>query len=171
MKKKSYLWNVVNKVLGRDKLTRGNDAYLIYQVWTDIMAENNLHLPEDLHYIIKKYFPDTITRIRRKFNQEGLYLPDKDIQLKRKRSEIDYRNEYKNQPDPSFPVWTTREGEKINVKDMAYEHIENTIGYLETKLEDIYSEFSYSAEANQIEEWIKIFNKELENRKKTQTMF
>ena len=71
-------------------------------------------------------------------------------------------------------IWTTQNGEKINVKDMSTSHIINTLKCIEDKRINFIVNLGWfeDNDCQQIEEseeeremWINIFENELENRK------
>lgn len=163
----------VNSILDTNEKARANDALLVFEVWKHFASVKGITLDDRIYELLQDYFPDTITRIRRKLNQEGLYLPPKEVQLKRKRNEVDHREAYRDKPDKDCPVWTNKDGEKIEVFRMADEYIVNVIKHLlgrihEMKqLKDIVGQEDFNRLENEIEivnEWIEIFRDELSKR-------
>lgn len=163
----------VDHILNTNEKTRANDALLVFEVWKHFASIKGITLDDRIYELLQDYFPDTITRIRRKLNQDGLYLPPKEVQLKRKRNEVDHREAYRDQPDKDCPIWTNKDGEKIEVFRMADEYIANVIKHLSERINEmnairdmvpLHEEVRIKMEVDQLQEWIDIFKAELNKR-------
>lgn len=163
----------VDHILNTNEKARANDALLVFEVWKHFASIKGITLDDRVYELLQDYFPDTITRIRRKLNQEGLYLPPKEVQLKRKRNEVDHREAYRDQPDKDCPIWTNKDGEKIEVFRMADEYIANVIKHLSERINEmneirdiapLHEEVRIKMEVDQLQEWIDIFKAELNKR-------
>lgn len=124
------LKQLVDQVLKENPEARADDKVLIYEVWKKVAMLRGFNLNDKTLVLLREFFPDTITRIRRKLNQEGLYLPSKEVQMYRRRAEIDTKHEYRNKPDKDNPVWTAKEGKEISLKDLNEVHLNNLAKYL-----------------------------------------
>lgn len=173
MKSNLILKETVNNILEHNEKARASDALLVFEVWKHFASIKGITLDDRIYELLQDYFPDTITRIRRKLNQEGLYLPPKEVQLKRKRNEVDHREAYRDQPDKDCPIWTNKDGEKIEVFRMADEYITNVIKHLSGRINEMNAirdmvprneEARVEMEVNQLQEWLDIFKHELRNR-------
>jgi len=174
MKRNVQLMSIVDSILSNNEKTRADDKLLIFEVWRHIAQARGIKLDPNVFILLQDFFPDTITRVRRKLNQEGLYLPPKEVQLKRKRNEVDHREAYRDQPDKDCPIWTNKDGEKIEVFRMADEYIINVIKHLTERANEmkqlkeyIVGEENFNRLENEIEtvnDWLDIFKHELRNR-------
>lgn len=173
MRASLILKETVNDILSTNEKARASDALLVFEVWKRFASIKGRTLDDRVYELLQNYFPDTITRVRRKLNQEGLYLPPKEIQLKRKRNEVDYCEAYRDKPDKELPIWTNKDGEKIEVFRMADEYIVNVIKHLTERvkemkmLEDLVPAEEVARLENEIDnlmEWLNIFKEELKNR-------
>lgn len=72
--------SVVGKVLKENEESRNSDRELIREVMVFCIMED-IRIPPS----------ETITRARRKFQEEGLYLPTDDVAIARRRKEVFYR--------------------------------------------------------------------------------
>lgn len=163
----------VDHILNTNEKARANDALLVFEVWKHFASIKGITLDDGIYELLQDYFPDTITRIRRKLNQEELYLPPKEVQLKRKRNEVDHREAYRDNPDKELAIWTNKDGEKIELFRMNDEYIVNVIKYLQKRLSDleVFSELvpkeaRYQADKDMdtIIDWLSIFKDELKKR-------
>ena len=91
----SQLKNQVEVILRTDLESRNDDIRLMQRVWTAYYKKYVSFNKEDfsmklgycVHFEDFKYLPsqDAVSRMRRKFNEKGLYLPtDKDVLKKRR---------------------------------------------------------------------------------------
>ncbi len=71
--------DTVKSVLSWDMRSRRDDKWLIIQVLRELGY--SIRIPTDILYKIPSF--ESITRCRRKFQEEGLFLPDKMIQKNR----------------------------------------------------------------------------------------
>lgn len=72
--------DLIKSVLRDNIEARGNDIELIVSVW----EKQGLKLtPEQRHYMKKCLSTETITRVRRKIQEYGLYRPSVEIQHQR----------------------------------------------------------------------------------------
>ncbi|MFA7143021.1 MAG: hypothetical protein WC175_03465 [Candidatus Dojkabacteria bacterium] len=173
MKRNVQLMSIVDSILSNNEKTRADDKLLIFEVWRHIAQARGIKLDPNVFILLQDFFPDTITRVRRKLNQEGLYLPPKEVQMYRKRNEIDHREEYRTKPDKDCPVWINKDGEKVEVFRMDDEYIKNVINFLEDKydsldrLKDLVSDDDHpqlAKEMMDVKDWLDIFKHELRNR-------
>ena len=160
---------IVDDILKNNPLTRSDDALLVYKVWQRFMKEQGEVLNPSIYSMIKNYFPDTITRTRRKLNQEGIYLPPKEIQIKRNRNEISHRFDYNKKVDKQLPIWTSSSGEEILVSEMPTGYIVNAKAYLIKQLEELNhappnDSLMFNEHIDFMYSWIEIFDKELNKR-------
>jgi hypothetical protein len=72
---------IVGTVLRDEPLARESDKHLIKKV-LEVCQQKKLKEPSF----------ETITRIRRKYNESGLYLPSKETQEKRRQNETFFRD-------------------------------------------------------------------------------
>ena len=173
MKRNVQLMSIVDSILRNNEKTRADDKLLIFEVWKHIAQVIGFDLDGSVFILLQDFFPDTITRVRRKLNQEGLYLPPKEVQMYRKRNEVDHREEYKTKPDKDCPVWTNKDGERVEVFRMDDEYIKNVINFLEDKykslnaLREFVSDNDYPQVIKEMldtKDWLDIFRHELRNR-------
>ena len=71
---------IVEKTLSENEMARGDDNFLIKLV-LDFCKKNNFKEPQI----------ETITRVRRKLNENGLYLPNQTIVERRRKREKQFR--------------------------------------------------------------------------------
>ena len=173
MKRNVQLMSIVDSILRNNEKTRADDKLLIFEVWKHIAQARGINLDPNVFILLQDFFPDTITRVRRKLNQEGLYLPPKEVQMYRKRNEVDNQEEYRTKPDKDCPIWINKDGEKVEVFRMDDEYIKNVINFLEDKhnslnrLKELVTNNDYlqlKSEMQDIEDWLDIFREELRKR-------
>jgi len=83
---------VVEETLRDYPQTRGSDKRLILEVW----QKEGLILSQEQEDFISAMCssPESITRVRRKVNEGGLYRPTRDIEYQRKAEEEKVRNHF-----------------------------------------------------------------------------
>jgi hypothetical protein len=91
--------NLVEWALKHDNNTRNNDWDLILKVW----HEEGLHLSYQQQDFLKTHCskPETIRRLRQKFQEQGDYLPSEQVEQVRYQKSVD-----------------TRQASQSNVKDL-----------------------------------------------------
>lgn len=77
----------VEYILDRYPQTRHSDKELIMTYWKEVDRIT------ELEEVLGATKAETIRRARQKFNQDGLYLPAKEVQLERKRYADEMRND------------------------------------------------------------------------------
>lgn len=92
--KKNRVTSKVEGILSIYKETRGSDKKLLLQYW----ASQGLHLtPEQKQTFLEKCdIAESITRARRDIQQQGKYLPSKEVEQARFDMFQQYKNEYGN---------------------------------------------------------------------------
>jgi hypothetical protein len=79
---------MVAECLEEDERCRNNDNWLVIRVHQKMGLLTNI-----THGLMRHTQPfETITRIRRKFNEEGKYLPEPETQEKRKEEQEEFKN-------------------------------------------------------------------------------
>jgi len=96
MQKINTLKSKVEYCLQKYESTRGCDKNLTNAVWVEFYNKH-LNRKEKEYYIKLKevyYLPslDSISRIRRKFNEKNMYLPNNEVLAKRGRQEEKWKN-------------------------------------------------------------------------------
>lgn len=155
--KMNYLKDKIEDVLKNNTQARDDDALLIFKVWQNMQYNGQVVIRDYIYQLLRKYRPDSITRIRRKFQADGMYVASQDKQKQRRANEV-YLASVMSAPDPEIPVWTQRDGNKILVSDMNYKHLENAHGYLQ----DL--GWTTQSERERINAWINILEYELNQR-------
>jgi hypothetical protein len=89
MKPTTKIRRIVREVLEDDDKARSDDRWLIYLVWR---RYTNIYI--DYHDFKKLPHAETITRLRREFNSNGLFLPDNPRVLKRRMLKERHFREY-----------------------------------------------------------------------------
>ena len=85
---------IVEDVLRMHPKTREDDRYLVIYVWRRYTGNRFPYVPRDVIEAIPS--PETITRIRRRLqNDEGKYLPPKDVRERRRAMEEEYRHRFR----------------------------------------------------------------------------
>jgi len=79
--------DAVEEVLREDKRARNNDKWLIIQV----LRKLGFKIYIDYKQLDEMPSFESITRCRRKFQEQGLYLPDKDVREARRQEEEEMR--------------------------------------------------------------------------------
>ena len=80
--------DVVEEVLAEDKRARNNDKWLIIQV----LRRMGFKIYIDYRQLDDMPAFESITRCRRKFQEQGLYLPDEKVREGRREAEEEMRN-------------------------------------------------------------------------------
>lgn len=152
----NYLRPRVERILREDLRSRDDDAWLIFRVWQE-SQEDGETISLEVYDLIKKFFPDSITRIRRALQKDGLYVASESKQKERKAGQV-YMTEELSSPNPYYPVWKTKEGNEVALKDMSVEHIKNCLTYLES------CGWLTASEKATIDKWELLFNQEIYKR-------
>ena len=98
MKNFAQLKSQVEKVLQKYEKARNSDVWLTYKLYCDEFPGKVANLPEGkgmtFDNLMKMPDPQTITRIRRKFNELGMYLAtDKEVIKARAKKERKIKQE------------------------------------------------------------------------------
>jgi hypothetical protein len=82
--------DIVREILKTDKRAKEDDRWLIYRVWSHFAK---IYIPFEKFKTLPQ--AETITRIRRAYNERGMFLPENpDVIRKRQRKEREYRRYY-----------------------------------------------------------------------------
>jgi len=76
--------DIVEDILDSDEKARNSDKWLIYLYWVSKGLEMDFEEFEDMPSF------ESITRVRRKIQEQGLYLSDKQIADKRGQREVEF---------------------------------------------------------------------------------
>ena len=154
----NYMKNVIDRILREEIKARNDDAYLIFRVWQEMQEDRDRIIPEYVYQLLRSYYPDSITRIRRMFQKEGLYPADIEVQKHRRKNEITMAYRLAA-PDKDYPEWQTENG-KVLVTNMHYDHLKNAIQYILDK--------GHATESERLinSAWLLILETEMERRTK-----
>jgi hypothetical protein len=89
------LINTVEFILKQEPETRNSDDYLVYCVWCkveDATKADGIHLNLTKLKALPSY--DTISRIRRKFQEESMYLPTNPAVIRKRRIKEEQMREW-----------------------------------------------------------------------------
>ena len=154
----NYMKNVIDRILREEIKARNDDAYLIFRVWQEMQEDRDQIIPEYVYQLLRNYYPDSITRIRRMFQKEGLYPADREVQKRRRKNEITMAYRLAA-PDKDYPEWQTENG-KVLVTNMHFSHLKNAIQCILDKGHATESErFINNA-------WLLVLETEMERRNK-----
>jgi len=127
----NFLKTTINNVLRDIPQSRDDDACLIFNVWKQMQDDGEPEIPEYIYALLRKFYPDSITRIRRMFQKEGLYPATEAKQKQRRHEQIVVAYEMAA-PNFIYPVWKEKDGREIPVQKMNINHILSAYKYLET---------------------------------------
>lgn len=89
--------DLVQTILQKDQRARNDDKWLIYRVWHHQLGQKDLYIPFDK--LPQLLTPETITRVRRKLNEQGKHLPtDPQVIQKRRIRQQALRNYFAQNP-------------------------------------------------------------------------
>lgn len=156
--KMNYMKDVIANVLDTIPQSRDDDACLIYNVWLAMQDEGDPPIPDYVYTLLKKFYPDSITRIRRMYQKAGMYPADIEVQKRRRKNEITMAYRLAA-PDKDYPEWQTENG-KVLVTNMHSNHLKNAIQYILDK--------GHATESERLvnNAWLLILETEMERRNK-----
>lgn len=157
--KMNYLKGAIEKTLRDVPQSRDDDACLIFNVWQLMQDENDPPIPEYIYSLLRKFYPDSITRIRRMFQKEGMYPASEQKQKQRRHEQVVFAANL-GAPNFLYPVWKEKDGRETHISKLHRSHLINISDYLENL------GWSTESEKTTLEQWKVIIKNELTYRKK-----
>lgn len=153
--------DVIANVLDTIPQSRDDDACLIYNVWLAMQDEGDPPIPDYVYTLLKKFYPDSITRIRRMYQKAGMY-PASEAKQKQRRHEQVVMAFRLGAPDKDYPIWRDGKNGEYGIlpQDMHIEYLKNCIKFINDR--------GYSTESERLinNAWLLILETEMERRNK-----